>query len=145
MDKVLKLCQEELIFSNDCAIQNLKFLNEDFDKGLKPRQYDFEIEGQDVTVIILHHTAVTTLMATFRNMVHFKLIVNWEENVILASPSANPSLMSDDLVLEDYTYKIAENLIVNENNIADYGSKINKNCKNFQLWNFYNYKLMLDV
>jgi len=145
MDSVLKLCQEEIIFSNELSAQNLKFVNNDFDNDKKPRQYDFEIEGQAVIVIMLHSLTATSLMATFKNLVHFRLIVNWEENVILANPSTNNQLMTDDLALEDYAYRIAENLITNEKNIADYGSKISKGCKNFQLWNFYNYKLLLDV
>jgi len=145
MNKSVKLAEEELIFSSENFIQNIKYLKEDYDNDIEPRKYSVEVEGRDVTVIVLNQMTVTSMVGSFRNLVHFRLIINWDEDVILASPSSNKSLFTDDLALEDYVNKIANNIMSNRDQIGDYGNKVHKAIKNFQLWNFYNYKILLDL
>ena len=146
MNKNVKLAEEEFIFSAENFIQNIKFLNEDYSNDKLPKEFVFNVDGEEIKVIMLHRTTVTSLMASFKNLVHFRVVVNWDENVILASPSHNKeALFNDETVLEDYAEKIANNVIPNVDNLGNYGSKTEKGVKHFQLWNFYNYKLLLDL
>ena len=144
MNKDVKLAEEELIFSSENIIQNIKFLNEDFNNGNAPRAYDFVVDGKDVKVIMLHRMTATALMGSFKHL-SFRLIVNFYEGVILAHPIHSKELMMDDLALEDYAERIAGNVIGMQDDIGHFGSRIGRDVKSFLLWNFYNHKVYLNL
>jgi len=143
--KDVRLTEEEIIFSSDNIIQNIKFLQRDLDEGLDPKVYEVDVNNEVIKVIVLHNLTVTHLVASFRNRVSFRLILNLEENIVLVSPSANSDLLKDDIALEDYVNKIASNIFSNKDSIGSYGSKTASGVRDFQLWNFYNYKIYLDI
>lgn len=145
MHKDVRLTEEEIIFSSDNIIQNIKFLQRDLDEGLDPKVYEVDVNNEVIKVIVLHNLTVTHLVASFRNRVSFRLILNLEENIVLVSPSANSDLLKDDIALEDYVNKIASNIFSNKDSIGSYGSKTASGVRDFQLWNFYNYKIYLDI
>jgi len=143
--RAMKLAEEEIIFSSELQVQNIRFLHQSIEDGQEPKKYEVEVDGDLITVIALEQTTVTSLMASFRGMVGFRLFLNIPEKVILISPSANKSVWEDELALEDYAVKIATNIFGNLDKMGNYGSKVSKSVKSFQLWNFYNYKLLLDL
>ena len=144
MYKDTKLAEEEIIFSTENIIQNINFLKRDLDEGLEPKSFDFEINNEYVKVIVLNSMTVTSLMATFKSET-FRLILNIEENIVLISPAIERDILKDDLRLEDYAGRVADYIFSNKDNFGNFGSKTGKSVKNFQLWNFYDYKLYLDL
>ena len=146
MNRILKLAEEEIIFSRENFLQNIKYLREDFENGFIPKEYDFEVNGRKVKIIMLYRSTVTTFIASFKGLVHFRLFMNLEEGVILASlPNGGYTRMENELALKDYAGKLARYIFGLENEFGNFGKKTAKSVNNFQLWNFYNYKLLLDV
>ena len=142
--KNYRLAQEELIFSDENFIQNLKFLEEDLEKEILPRKYVHIVDDEEVTVIVLNRMTITRLMGSFKNLIHFRLIVNLQDRVILMSPAMSKAVLTDDIALDDYSRQIAEYVIGMQGSFGSFGSKTEKTVKKFQLWDFFNYKILLD-
>lgn len=144
MNPAYKLAMEEMIFSKENFIQNIRFMDEALREDKLPRKYVFNIKGKEIIIVVVWNLSSTTMMVTLKGSNHFRLIPNFTDNVFVISPSSNPLLMVNDLELEHSAKVIAENLAKTEK-FGDYGSKIEKALKTFQLWNFHNHKLSLDI